>query len=536
MKNLRLLMIAGVAVFALTLAGCGGGGGSATAPADTPPMTDPAGAQRTAIDSAIMAAQSAVGMVDDMADDAAVTAAEDAIAAARQAIADAAGLPAAEKTAHGGTVSALETTLNAAMTSRTAYMTKVADEARTAMMATAAKLYTAIGDDPLREDNIGFIRFSAITSDDGVLQIANRELPGVNDIDAADRTSLKEDKTATVAPLHGWAGSRHSTTANTGAGAGTYTAHIYGNIEASTPGAKFNAVYTAIDANGVVAIGNAAGQAGNTASKIVSPQFDHRAGVKSFKLPDPNPAGERIVTIDGSYDGVAGVYSCNTGTAGTAGTNTCSVTKASGDGYTLTGSGAWSFKPANPEDTLAPTPDTVFAVYGWWLHEAPDGAATVAAIAISRGALPAVSGLSNVYGTATYTGGAAGKYALQSSTGGTNDAGHFTADAELTANFTDNTITGTIDNFMGSDGMARDWSVALKENGFGGTGFIPNTGDGAPTTWTINGSAASDSGSWVGRFNVPNDGGVPKVATGRFYSEYGRASRMVGSFGTKLQE
>ena len=65
------------------------------------------------------------------------------------------------------------------------------------------------------------------------------------------------------------------------------------------------------------------------------------------------------------------------------------------------------------------------------------------------------TGVTALQGTATYSGGAAGKYALHSTTGGTNDAGHFTADATLEANFNNDTVSGTIDGFMGAD-----WSVA----------------------------------------------------------------------------
>ena len=145
-------------------------------------------------------------------------------------------------------------------------------------------------------------------------------------------------------------------------------------------------------------------------------------------------------------------------------------------------------------------------------------------------------------GTASYKGGAAGIYALQSSTGGTNDAGHFTADAELTATFKggdasaiDHKITGTIDNFMDSNGMPRDWSVALKETEIGLTGFFPGSGAGE-TTWSIGGTAAGDSGEWKGKFYKQNDGGVPTVGTGTFHSEYGNAGRMVGAFGVNLEE
>ena len=92
-----------------------------------------------------------------------------------------------------------------------------------------------------------------------------------------------------------------------------------------------------------------------------------------------------------------------------------------------------------------------------------DGDLTASAFADRQGCRPDATGITALRGTATYTGGAAGQYALRSSTGGTNDAGSFTARAKLDADFNDDTITGTIDNFMGADGKSRNWSVELKE-------------------------------------------------------------------------
>ena len=184
-------------------------------------------------------------------------------------------------------------------------------------------------------------------------------------------------------------------------------------------------------------------------------------------------------------------------------------------------------------------PDGSYASYGWWLHTAENGDLTASAFVDRVGAAEAASGLTALNGTATYMGGAAGKYALTSTTGGTNDAGHFTARATLEANFTDNEITGTIDRFMGGDGMSRDWSVELKESMIGDTGILNTTGAdggaGAETVWTIGGTDADDSGSWAGSLQENGDDGVPGIATGTFYSEYGTAGKMVGAFGANKQ-
>ena len=106
----------------------------------------------------------------------------------------------------------------------------------------------------------------------------------------------------------------------------------------------------------------------------------------------------------------------------------------------------------------------------------------------------------------------------------------------LEVDFHDDMITGTIDDFTGADGQSRSWSVELMRSGIGDDGTIRGT-DGAAasdpmkTVWTIDGKAVSDSGEWFGNFWDNGDDGVPKVATGAFYSEYGWEGRMVGAFG-----
>ena len=109
---------------------------------DPPAMTgepdpDPAIAERAAIASAIAAANTAVGMVDDDSTDAEVAAADSAITAARMAIANAANVPAAEKSANTGTVTALADRLTAAKASRQMAMDDAAEAERMAAINAA---------------------------------------------------------------------------------------------------------------------------------------------------------------------------------------------------------------------------------------------------------------------------------------------------------------------------------------------------------------------------------------------------------------
>ena len=142
-------------------------------------------------------------------------------------------------------------------------------------------------------------------------------------------------------------------------------------------------------------------------------------------------------------------------------------------------------------------------------------------------------------------GGAAGKYSLKGNTGGTNDAGHFTARAMLEAEFgTAHSISGTIDQFVGADGESRDWSVALSASVVSGAGVIAGDPDDSTdtdpqnTVWTIGGMEGDASGQWSGNLHEEGDDGVPAIGIGTFSSIYGQDGndgRMVGAFGVNKQ-
>ena len=363
---------------------------------------------------------------------------------------------------------------------------------------------------------------------------------------AADTVALSEDKTATVAPLHGWTGQRFERSEDD---EGTYEAIVYSHIEA-TMGDKFGSTAAVsddgdfeyrIDNDGMLAVDTTA----NTAyvNLIGGSNFDHQAGVKRFPLPEPNPGGATIVTVRGTFHGVSGTYTCTPASA------VCAA-NVSGDGFELGtvptatnpaftgGGGAWMFKPTDANDRVTDSGDSSYPSFGWWLYKSEDDSDYTASSFVDRfGAADAASGLNPLNGTATYMGGAVGKYALTSSTGGTNDAGHFTARAKLDADFNDNTsttaITGTIDQFVGADGESRNWSVKLN-----GSAISDGGGIGTPTAgteWTIGETAADDAGNWTGSLQENGDDGVPTIATGTFYSTYGTAGKMVGAFGANKQ-
>ena len=573
------------AAFALTLAGCGGGGGSTTqTPTDMPDpqaaceadggeyrdgtcvtaaelTAERMAAQRMAIDTAIDRAETAVAGIDDESTDSEVTAANMAVAAARTAISDAADLPQAEKDANTGTVDAIANRLTAALESRTAAMDDADRAADMAMAATAAKLYTGIdtvknptGDPQAASPAILVLNagYNDVDTPNAGDAVDTRILVAIGAGDAANtfappRAShgqhvLSEDKKTTVADNHGWEGKRYIDPPR----GDMVEAMVWSNVGEPTMGAKFNSGTG--DGNVGFELDGTSGETPvlstltGYAARVDSPSFDQSAGTKEFKL----PTNTVRVMLSGTYHGVSGTYYCTP-----AANSTCAARKAA-TGFELGSSldadnmftaGGWTFKPTNPEARVTEAKDTSYASYGWWLWTAENGKTVLAHVFTDeKGTVPPAAGINALNGTATYVGGAAGKYALISAPGGRNDAGHFTARATLEADFTNNTaetaIIGTIDQFIGADGESRDWEVELNATQIGDTGLIgeasPSTGD-KRTVWTIGETAAAAAGQWDGKLLKNGDDGVPQVATGTFTAEYSTSGKMVGAFGANKQ-
>ena len=484
--------------------------------------------QSDALDSATTAATAAVTAVNNDSSDADVEDAETKLAALQTAIDNAVDLDKSDRDKAQGTHDSLDGQLDGAKIART-------NARNAATMATARKLHEGIKKVP------GINLFYDPNSNDDLTLPSDAQAAT-----GAQYRVLKEDKKTMVPELHGWTGQRFYLEPD--GDAGTYEAHVYSHIPDPTPGQKFGTTVDGqsgadqpyaylIDANGFIDEYTTKG----TASRIASSSFDQAAGLKPFTL-----GSNRVyVSISGTYHGVAGEYRC------TPVNGTCAAQLlAPGEGFNLGGvtgndefssdNATWTFKPTNPENRVTDVVSNTYASFGWWLHKSEDGNTfDASAFAAYRGSAPPTN-IGGLNGTATYTGAAAGKYALYSTTGGTNDAGHFTARATLEANFkttTDGTIhsiTGTINNFTGADGESRDWSVELKEADISTTGDIqPNTDENkhANTAWTIGGTAASASGEWAGTLYDNDSAGVPKIGTGTFYTEYNGDGKMVGGFG-----
>jgi len=275
------------------------------------------------------------------------------------------------------------------------------------------------------------------------------------------------------------------------------------------------------------------------------------AGTKTFT---PDVAGR--VLVQGYLRGAKGVYVCATAP--------CNV---DGDGAKITLGSSWTF--IHDVGAKLSSPDNTYLYFGWWLQQNADGPTKASAFFGNTGVAaitveaddPATLG-----GSATYAGKAAGKFAINDPLRG-GDAGHFTADATLTAKFAANAsnggVTGTINNFMAND-EAVPWSVKLNRSGwdagtdgdatdpfgqFGMTADDPSTTDidestMGKTVWSIDGNAAPASGGWNGQMydekpgNTPSGDGsnVPTTVIGRFQSMFGSTHTMVGAFGAEKKQ
>ena len=259
-------------------------------------------------------------------------------------------------------------------------------------------------------------------------------------------------------------------------------------------------------------------------------------------------------TFTGSYFGAPGQFQC---IAGGGDDSSCALVRnddgtvgvhdTDADPDVVASTGSWSFTP--DPGAMITVPDQDWMAYGAWLTT-PDDAAGDHRLGVFFNGMDTYETATNAFtaddaaglrGSATYSGGATGVYV-----DGT-DSGLFTAEASLTATFDkdstggnvvadDYMISGRIDNFRGTDGVAlgadtgdmpnpqgrgeNDWVVELAAFGFQAVadGVIPATG----TTGSADG--VSWTGMWNGQLFGPNmnaDGDAipPSGVAGRFWAE-----------------
>ena len=227
--------------------------------------------------------------------------------------------------------------------------------------------------------------------------------------------------------------------------------------------------------------------------------------------------------FSGSFDGASGTFECM---------GTCTIKHEGGDLYDIE-SGTWTFTTSNT--ATVKVADDSYMYFGWWKREAKsDGSLSFSTF--SAGQHPVTEIPIALTGTATYTGPAVGQYAIYQPAGSDSGTGSFTARAELTANFGDNTgnegmLSGRVTNFSN----AADWSLTLMSQEIvdGGVARPDNPATDPSVSWTIAGNTVA-GGGWYARFFsdvAPYAGHIPEGVAGTFNAEFGTVGRLVGAFG-----
>ena len=258
----------------------------------------------------------------------------------------------------------------------------------------------------------------------------------------------------------------------------------------------------------------------------------------------------QVSTFTGSVDGLLGTFSC---------TGTCVPPTRNTNGSVAVGGnpGTWTFAPTNPNGTIDVADDDGYVQFGWWLNmkgdDVDDGFdVQTFATATGYGVFAEVRGDSaEVTGSATYTGGAAGKWAIASTTEDTTEGGHFTATATLGVDFDANTaaanvaankdgvtVSGSITDFMTGATSRPSWKVTLTyDSDDSEPGVQPSDMLGSmivgTSKWTT-GGAVDGTGMWEAMFHgSEKDTGHPMAVDGTFNADIasGSVGRIQGAFG-----
>lgn len=271
---------------------------------------------------------------------------------------------------------------------------------------------------------------------------------------------------------------------------GAETAYLYTNIQ-SLSTRRFWKVY-GLD-EGLVADNLSLAKPGSsTAQKIYTGPSDARV------------LSERRVS--GSFRGANGTFTCETtGGSETAcggnADNTATTHIETVDGVREFASGAagnWTFEPSSINNGVTINHDDAYLYFGIW-ERMPDVASEPHDFAVIYGGggvdsdgdrvTALLTNAADLTGSATFRGGAIGKYVTRNQVGQNARIGTFTANADFTADFDADTLEGRITNFQADGQRLAGWDVYL-----GASATLPATTT-TPTTL----AAATASGSTAAR-------------------------------------
>lgn len=217
--------------------------------------------------------------------------------------------------------------------------------------------------------------------------------------------------------------------------------------------------------------------------------------------PNDRTDDDFTVTYGGRFDGAGGTFTCSQTNANS--TTGCTLANAAvvADGLTIT-DGTWTFAPSNLSNRVgADIQDDTFLYFGIWAREPKNASDTTNLdfrwIADGDTGDITAANFSDLEGTATFSGGAVGKYALKAVAGRAAKIGTFTAKATMTASFgTAPTLSGTIEEFKeGGNSLGAGWRISLINNATTTAATLSASGASGEAHGSIGGVAAE--GDWA---------------------------------------
>ena len=226
------------------------------------------------------------------------------------------------------------------------------------------------------------------------------------------------------------------------------------------------------------------------------------------------------VRVSGTYDGVSGTFTCTvSGCMGQKNNITLTDLVSLTNGDRSFGSGGdWSFKPGSITSPVQADHDDAYLYLGVWasIPDSISGATYDFKYVAGGGAESGTGGLANfnaLTGSATFRGGAVGKYVTQGQVGQQNATiGTFTATATLNANFGNGTdagsLSGSITDFREGGSPLAGWRVTLgSPSNVGAASDITDAAATGSTVASIGGVPVG--GSWGASFYGSDNVEIP---------------------------
>ena len=250
---------------------------------------------------------------------------------------------------------------------------------------------------------------------------------------------------------------------------------------------------------------------------------DHMMTPNSDENMDGNYANDYDrYRVSGTFMGASGHFECTEAP--------CTIGRR-GDRYVVIGADTDTWRFVTTDRAIARIDDRSYAYFGWWRRDlrenetysyhpfaavAPD-APTGGTDTLQYSATSDTTNFNALTGSASYRGPAIGQYAIYQPLNGQSGTGEFTADAELTANFGNEMLSGTVTNFSNDPDWSLTLNLASMEDG------NVDADDEGWVNWTIDGQGTSDvRGTWDAEFYSESDyvGQVPDGVVGTFTAAF----------------